>query len=422
MNIAFYVSRFSNEVIQIPPSTQCLAGYIVSKKIVNEEDILYAQNIDEIIDFNPDVVCIGSVTQTINNAISIAQKVRAKFPDCLIILGGYHISALPKLLNPVFDIGVIGEGEITLAEVLQLKKGNSLNIETLKGIKGICYYDNNEIIITDARPQIKNIDDLPFPLVRLPKDFKGAYIFTARGCPYKCIYCASNSFWGNYRYHSAEYIVNFILELYKKYNITNFYSVDDLFIAPKRRLLKIRELLEQEGLLGKLTFNGFIRINNFDEEICKALKEIGFESVRFGFETASENLLKKIKDKPFTIKQVENTINICKKYKLPVCCSLMYGIPGETKEDIEMTRQFMINHKNDLTSAGTYILQPVPGSKLWDKYVHKKFLLEGMDFSKFELDLLNPNFNWDNVLYINGENIPFNEFKEIMKGVIHDIL
>ena len=423
MKIALYVTRYKGEMEQTPPSLQYIASYLIKEGLTTEDNIIFADSADEIIKFNPQILGIGSVSQTVNDAIKVATKVKEALPECLNILGGYHITALFDTLPSVFDIGVIGEGEVTFAEIVAINKNLGLiNEENLEKIKGICFRNKEgKVILTEKRPQIKNIDDLPLPLIRLPQGFKWAYIFSARGCPYKCKYCASNAFWGNYRFHSAEYIVNLIEKLYYDFGITKIYSVDDLFIAPKERLHKIKQLLQEKNLLGKLSFKGFIRINMFDEEICILLKELGFIEARFGLETASERLLSALKDKPFTIKQVENTINLCKKYDLPLCASLMFGIPGETEEDIEITKNFMLKHKDNLYSAGIYLLQPVPGTILWNECVKKGLVSANMDFSKFDPEIEAPHFSWDNVLYYNEHNISFVKFKKIMQNFIHKI-
>jgi radical SAM superfamily enzyme YgiQ (UPF0313 family) len=419
LKIALYYARYGVTESQIPPGLQYLAGYLSGKNLLRGEDILFANSAREAIDFKPDILGIGSVSQTINDAVDTASEVKKALPDCWTVLGGYHISALPETLPKIFDIGVIGEGEQTLAEIVSYRMKSLRPLpQKLRSMQGICCREENGLLIkTEPRPLIRKLDELPPPLRRIPYGQKWAYLFSARGCPYRCMYCASHSFWRIYRPHSAEYVINEIEKLVRDFGVSSVYFVDDLFIAPKQRLREIRFLMEQKGWLGRLRFKGFVRANLVDEETIRILKELGFTEVRFGMETASERLLARIKDQPFTIEQAENTIALCKKYRLPVCASFMFGIPGETERDISASMDFVRKHRRNFYISGFYIMQPVPGSRLWDDCLRKGLVSTDMNFSSLELDLLRKDFDWEKVLYLNGENISFPRFREIIEEI-----
>ena len=419
MKITFYVSRYTDKKMPTPPSVQYLSGYLLGKGIVNEQDILFTDNYEEILKFKPDILAIGSVSQTFNDAIKTTELIKKEIPDLFCIIGGYHISGLPEQLDKIFDLGILGEGEVTLAEIVELKKIHTvLNEDILKNIKGICYRDeNNKIIITDSREQIKDIDTLPDPLKKFFSYEKAAFIFPSRGCPYKCKYCASHKFWGGYRYHSAEYIARQIEYIYKNTDIREIAFADDLFIVPKSRLYELKEILRQKELLGKIEFRCFIRINIFDEETCILLKELGFKRIRFGMESASERILNMYKHQPFNIAQVENVIDMAIRNDMPVSASFMFGFPGETEEDIYATRDFLRKHRNRLKVEGFYLIQPVPGSVLWDELISEGLISETMDFSKLSIDLIKKDFDYENALYLNEKNVPLNRFKEIIEEI-----
>jgi len=78
-------------------------------------------------------------------------------------------------------------------------------------------------------------------------------------------------------------------------NATSLYFLDDLFIADKKRLIRIVELLTERGLLGRFTARGFVRANLLTSEIAKSLKLMNFEKVRFGAESGSEKILSFLK-------------------------------------------------------------------------------------------------------------------------------
>src|SRR4030067_1820063 len=156
--------------------------------------------VEKIKKLNPDFVGISSTTLSYWKAIEIAKELKIELPDTKIIIGGNHITALPMKMPDCFDIGVVGEGEITTLEILQGKDINK--------IKGIVFRKNNNLVMTGPRPLIENLDILPFPARDLlpmkfylePKKMSGRiakvlYVMTSRGCPYDCKFCSSADMW-----------------------------------------------------------------------------------------------------------------------------------------------------------------------------------------------------------------------------------
>ena len=78
----------------------------------------------EIASDSPDIVGLTAATPTFNSALSIAKKIKAVLPSAIIVLGGAHITAMPfeAMSCGTFDIGVIGEGEETLLELVKFVK------------------------------------------------------------------------------------------------------------------------------------------------------------------------------------------------------------------------------------------------------------------------------------------------------------
>jgi len=121
-----------------------------------------------LVGFSPDIIAFTSMTVDYGKIIGFAKKIREKF-DVPFILGGVHISTLPQSLDKVFDVGVIGEGEKTFAELIEiyLKKG-SLSANEFNNVKGVVFFDGENLKINLMREPIVNLDDLPIP------DFKFA--------------------------------------------------------------------------------------------------------------------------------------------------------------------------------------------------------------------------------------------------------
>lgn len=417
MKIAFYVAHYpSEEIAQYPLGIGYLASSISSKLKISLQNMIFARKIGDIISFKPDVLAISSVSQVFDDAELVAKRCR-EATGCFTLIGGYHISSLPHLLSKNFDVGVIGEGENTFTELLSHLKNSKPDFDSIKEtIKGICYKTNNNVFCTPPRPLIENIDTLPYP-VRSGSFKEEAYLFTSRGCPYKCTFCASCRFWGKVRYHSAEYVLDEIRQLVNKYGVRSINILDDVFIANRKRFFSIAEGILREGLHKRVSFHGFVRANLADEEIVKTLRALNFNSIRFGVETGSERLLKYLKKGTVTTEQNQLLIDLCNKYDLPVGCSFVFGTPGETEIDLNETVNFLEKNKYKANIMGFYILQAVPGTELWSWAKEKHMVSENMDWSRLGLDLQKKEFSWNNVNYLNSEILPLEKFKEIVENI-----
>lgn len=358
-------------------------GYLVSCLRQSFKDAFEFKIIDRCItktieQFKPDIIFLSSVTQNYDIAKKYAQI--AKKYDVSVILGGIHISMLPQNLTKDVDVAVIGEGEKTIVELMKLFLAkNTFKPKDLNKIKGIAYYENNTLIQTAVRPLIKNLDELPLPARDLMKIGRHASMFSSRGCPYRCIFCASSKFWNQIRFFSAEYVVNEIKEVYNKYDADLISFYDDLFIANKPRLKEIITLLKKENLLGKVKFSCSCRANLMDEHTVRLLKQMNVVSVAMGLESGCQEILQKIKGNTVTVEHGKKAIHLLNKYKIAANASFIIGSPGETKQQALQTYTFI--QKNKLNNVNIYVIIPYPGTPIWEIAKQKGLVSENMDWA-----------------------------------------
>ena len=391
MKVCFYVTRYKSQPIQ---RVQLSIGYLGSylQRAYPDLTICYALTYAEALKFQPDVLCVSSTSQVIADASGIARR----FPKAKKILGGYHISALPHLLPKEFDVGVVGEGEKTLAALI--------GADDWTGIPGTC-----------GNPPVERlcVSELQFPY----RDTRGhgqEFMFTSRGCPYRCIYCASSKNWGKVSSASPERVVEEIDMLVTNYGAKHITMLDDLFASSASRLDDIVELMNKKDLLGKLTFHGFVRANLVSERVVELLKAMGFTSVRFGAETMGPQLLEFLKNGSVTPDDGQRTVDLCHKHGLKVGASLVFGAPSETEKDLQLTFDFLMRNKGKVGVSGFYMLTPYPGTKLWDMAMEKGLVSEDMDWSRLALDFLKPEFDWGRAVYMNADTVPIDRFKQIV--------
>lgn len=370
-----------------------LAAYVKQKYSFVDVRVIENHNpLKQILNFKPDIVGFTGSSIEYKEAISLAHKVK-KHSKALLILGGIHISTCPQSFNKIFNIGVIGEGEITLGELLELYKNKKINHRNLNQINGLVYFNKNKLIVTKPRSLIKNIDDLPIPareLIPMENYLKNQInlygikrniiLTTSRGCPYHCVYCASSAHWGSFRFHSVEYVIKEMEHLIKTYNVDGIIFWDDLFIAPKERLLLLVKEIKKRGWHKTMTFTGQARSNVADEDIIKALKSINVKRLSFGFETYSPKMLDYLKVNSVTVKDNIRTVKLCNKYGIDVTSGLIVGSPGETIEDLKITYNTM--KKYPLDSTNIYLLAPYPGTKIWEYSKTNNLVTDNMDMDK----------------------------------------
>jgi len=318
----------------------------------------------ELANFRPEIVGITSVSQNYSIAKQYAKITKRK--GIPVLIGGIHISMLPSSLTPDMDVGIIGEGEKTIIDILNLfiTRGGLIK-EELSKIQGIVYGDDGgHLNITCKREPTIPLDQIPFPARDLFPIERHSYLFSSRGCPFRCVFCASSRFWEKVRFFSAEYVVEEIKELTEKYGVKLISFYDDLMIADVKRLKKLVSLLQKENILGKVKFSLNARANLLTEEVVPLLKEMNVVSVGMGLESGNERVLRYLKGDHISVADNRAAIGILKKYHIAANASFVIGSPDETEEEILDTFRFI--KTSGLNFVDTYVLTPFPGTPIWE--------------------------------------------------------
>ena len=338
----------------------------------------------------PDILCISSTTLGIRNANTFTVEAKRMIPSLTVIVGGPHITAAPLETMErfsSFDIAVIGEGELTLAELLRaLSSGN-----TLSAVQGLIFREGNSLVDTGRRPFIKDLDSLPFPAWDLLEQFPARYmpapfkvmklpaaiLVTSRGCPNKCIFCDRSVFGASCHGYSAEYVVRQMSELYHRYGIREFSFEDDTFITFRSRLKEICERLIELRLDISWTCLG--RVNHVSAENLRLMRKAGCWQISFGIESGSQEILKLI-NKRVTLDQVRQAVRLSREAGIRSKGFFIIGHPGDTKETIKLTIDFALELPLDDISVS--LMTPFPGTELYRR---------AAEFGEFNPDWANMN-------------------------------
>ena len=281
-----------------------------------------------------------------------------------IIVGGPHTSVAIDTIPEFVDYVVQGEGERAILKII--------NGEVKKRI------------IREER--IKDLDSLPIEpwdiFTKLSYDYTCPWINikpvftmnTSRGCPFNCSFCSVGSIWGKpYTYFSADRIIFEIEYLIKNFGAKGIYFREDNFTLNLKRTTKFCEKLIKKNI--NVHWACETRVDNMSENLIKLMSIAGCKAVYLGVESGSQRILDFL-NKNITVKQIEETICLCKKYNINTYCSLITGVPGETFEDYLQTKKLMDRLKP--FTYGFNVFVGIPDSPLY-QYVLDNNLYEYID-------------------------------------------
>ncbi|NQX89164.1 MAG: B12-binding domain-containing radical SAM protein [Halioglobus sp.] len=373
-----------------------------------KETFVRGLHFNDIIARLDDQVKIIGISNLFSFAYPVVQElcrhIRAFRSDITIVLGGPHPSALYKETliedKDLVDFVVLGEGELPFLELCQELLRDDLLVRSSIGndIANLAYRDEDGSVVMGTEKLVRNTklnaDTIPFPARHLLpmenyieaqeshgfSNGRWTSMISSRGCPYGCTFCASRK--TRWVSRSAEDVADEIEYCIDKWNIREFHFEDDNMTINVKRLIKIcNEIKGRQLDIRWQTPNG-IRASRIDEEMLTAMKESGCEHVTLAPESGSPRVLEEIiqKGKDFDLKYLKDCGATAHKLGLKVAAYFVLGLPGETREDMEMT----IAYARELAKVGVDevnfgLFIPLPGTPLWEPSKHKIKDLDWLD-------------------------------------------
>lgn len=385
-----------------PPLNLALLGAIAEQhghevKIVDgeAESLSLEQLVQRTISLKPDIIGLNATSPFFHISRRLAESLKEASGNIPVMVGGPHITITKeKSMLPAFDYGFLGEAEGSFPQFLeQYERGGDIS-----EVKGVMYRKNGEVVSTGMPEPIKGdgphpLDQFPFPARHLlnMKRYKlgtlhGRFNFTSiqtmRGCPWKCIFCASEAL-NTTRVikRSPKSVVEEMKLVVSKHNIRHFYVIDDVLTLVKKHIMEICDLIEEAKL--DITFEAMTRANLLTDEIAARLASVGCIRLSFGLETVDPEM-RETMQKKVPIESYIEANRICSKYGIEAMNSMMIGLPGETRETVKTTLEFLRNAR-DVKQANFAIAVPYPGTEFHEisRKKEKGMQLMTEDFSEY---------------------------------------
>ncbi len=374
MRVALIFPRLSHQVHGMWPSLG-LASLATVLKNSGQEVKIFDSSFDrnlkrvknELVKFQPDLVGIYTLTDFFYSAkelVEFSHQLGAK-----TVLGGAHPTILPEQTLrqiPELDFVVKGEGERAILELVDGLEGRMDFAEIL----GLGFKRNGEIIINPLPEKPLNLDELPIPDRELLEHHRrylrnrAINLHISRGCPFNCSFCQPTLqmlFGKKLRFRSPELVVEELKLLYGRYRIREYFFHDDIFTVNRRWLAELVERINQAGLKKGFRYVVNSRVDTFDEEIARLLKEMGVYYVLFGLESGSQKILDSL-GKGTTVEQAYRAFELCGKYGFRTHAYIILASPAETLETLKATEKMIDELKPNTVHIS--ICTPLPGTYL----------------------------------------------------------
>lgn len=359
---------------------------------------------DELRRIDPDVVGCGE-----NHALYASEALRffrlckEVIPRAVRVAGGAHFTNLTHRYigeeSPV-DVAVIGEGEVTIVELVEeLAKANP----DLSKVDGIAYWDGERMARTAPRKLVADLDKLPIPaydLMPMHLYGKSRYLFSpggttihhSRGCVSKCSFCAWWTTMADRKYDesgqarlsprwrskSVDRTFEEIELLYYRFGKRSYVWVDESWNIDPRFNDAFAERMLKSGMQTKwfafMRADGIVR----DEEkgILEKLVRAGLSHILIGVERAEDDTLTMLDKRFYSGGVAEQAIRIFKERypEVFIQATFIVGTRDETPESLD--KQIALAKRLDVDFPAFHPITPVPGTPIFDEALREGWITE----------------------------------------------
>jgi len=367
--------------------------------------------LDEVRRRRPDAVFFGAMiaaaggAATLNRFHSAMKKIKAIAPETVTIGGGLMYTAVPQKImtdNPQLDfaiVGVFGDNEYTLVELLEGLKNSPPKLDE---IKGLTWRRGSEIVLNPPRPLIQNLDELPMPAYDLfPMDKYYGYsvipnyneAVTSRGCEGACHFCYE--WWlvdprnprdfSSHRTRGGHAVADEMGLLNKKYGVKVLTFMDDDFNSDRQKMVDLVAALEEKKL--DMSWFCLSRAQNLirDADLVPRLRKVGLYQVLIGIDGGTDEEIAEAHKGPMKVgvKELRELIQFLRKNDISTISTYLNGFWEDDEAKIRQRAKAVDEIDPDIVMI--QVLNPIPGSPIYKAAV-KNNIIEVDNLSLYDLE------------------------------------
>ncbi|MBF0297018.1 MAG: cobalamin-dependent protein [Magnetococcales bacterium] len=348
----------------------------------------------EVKEFAPELLALGGMSFHANQIRQMAALGRHLLPHAPIVIGGTLVTNQPAVAMeaiPHADVGVVGEGEYTMAELVTALAGGT----SLETVEGLIFRDREGILQrTPPRAILKDLDQLPwvdwegvgldvYASLHAPGEMApglvvdhGARVMpllTSRGCPHTCTFCCHEIAGRMYRTRSLDDVFAELEYAIDRFGIDHLCILDDLFCLKRSRLAEFCERIRPMGLRWECS----LRVEQVTPDSLRMMKESGLVCISFGVESMSDTVLQSMQ-KRTTTARLARALDLMYEARLTTWANLIFGDPAETLETATESMEWWARHNHfDLRIA---FIGYHPGSRIHDHALQNGLIADPLEF------------------------------------------
>ena len=370
----FYMHKYLKSYVQGKislPSYSTDKAYTYRQILEDDNHIVWRKIRTIIREHYPLAVGISYLSPAEHVVKKIAKLTKSIDKGIKVIVGGHHPTHCCSEImeDKEIDFVIRGEGETPLLSLMRELKSKHPDLNTVPGI--LWRRDDATVITNPNALQIQDLDTLPFPardaVIGLDyKKFPFHRLSTTRGCLYQCNFCADKALWhGKIRQRSVENVIEEMLMLKKSCpKIKNLFFNDGTFTFNRPFVIKLCKKMIEDHI--GLVWGCSARYDNIDLELLSVMKKAGCTLLYLGVESGSEGILNAMR-KNIRVSAIIQKTDQIRRSGITTVVSVLFGIPGETRDDMEKTLSLMKKLKVDYFDVNSYV--PLPGTILYDKVI-----------------------------------------------------
>lgn len=313
------------------------------------------------------IIGLSCMANLLPFAILAARELRQRYPDRVIVLGGVGAKSVECAVLEAFpwiDAVAHGEGERTIVELVGAVRAG----EPLDAVRGLAVRTADGVQLNPPQPRVQDLEAIPRPAYHLVdlEQYEGFGMITSRGCPYPCTFCSVAPVWNLESVsRTPAGIIGEMQALHERAGVDLFLFQDEFFVSSKRHVMDFCEALGRSGL--DVRWKAFGRVNLTDVETMDAMRDSGCVEIRYGIESASEDVLRRTR-KGFSPTQATKVVSEAVARFPRVDAFFVWGFPFETVSDFEQTVFQMVSFRLMGARVLPSLLCYLPQTKIYEEY------------------------------------------------------